>query len=150
MLQLRPVLAALLIASALSLGVGGYFLYEYNLVPMILVDTTIIAVVILLVLSYFVARGNMLSINISTILGVIAPIMSAATPAHVGVLEQIGTGGLISFLGVLQLLGFYIFPISFVILRLVFWQRIKLEMNETKNNRQKLVNSSSTSPVKAP
>ena len=92
---------------------------------MILVDTTIVAVIILYIMSYFVAKGNMISVNISTALGVIAPIMSASTPAHVGVLEQITTGGLISFLGVLQLLGFYIFPITFVILRIVFGSKLK-------------------------
>ena len=123
-MQLKSILSLLLLASAVSLTVGGYLLYANSLVPMILVVTTIIAVIILYIMSYFVARGNMIAINVSTVLGVIAPIMSASTPAHIGVLEQIATGGLISFLGLLQLFGFYIFPIVFVILRIVFRSKL--------------------------
>ncbi len=127
-LQLTKVLSTLLIASAVSLGVGGVFLYAYALVPIVLVETTIAAVVILCILSYPVSRGNMIAINISTVLGVVAPIISLSTPAHVGVLEQIGTGGLISFLGILQLLGFYTFPIIFVLIRIVYNGKLKIQV----------------------
>jgi hypothetical protein len=123
-LQLSGLLAFLLIASSVSLTLGGTLLYYYQLVPNVLVATTLVAVIILLILSKFVAKGNVNAINIATILGVAAPIMSYFTPAHVGVLEQIGTGGIISLLGILQLLGFYLFPIVYVILRVVFYQRI--------------------------
>lgn len=123
-MKLVSILSVLLLLSAISLSIGGYFLYKKSLVPIILVETTLVAVVILFILSYFVAKGNVISINISTVLGVIAPIMSASTPAHVSVLEQMSRGGLIAFLGLLQLLGFYIFPITFVILRIVFRSKI--------------------------
>ncbi len=136
--QLLKVLSGLLIASALSLGVGGIFLYAYALVPSILVETTVVAVIVLLLISYPVSKGNMLAINISTILGIIAPIISLATPAHVGVLEQIGRGGLIAFLGVLQLLGFYIFPFAFVLLRLVYHGKL---VNPVQSSSKALVNS---------
>jgi hypothetical protein len=124
MMQLKLILSLLLLASAVSLTIGGLFLYVDSLVPMILVETTIVAVIILYVLAYLVARGNTVSINISTILGVVAPVLSAVTPAHLSVLEQISHGGLIAFLGVLQLLGFYIFPILFVVLRIVFRSKL--------------------------
>jgi hypothetical protein len=123
-----------LIASALSLGVGGIFLYAYSLVPDVLVETTLVAVVVLLILSYFVSRHNILSINVSTVLGVVAPILSYSTPAHVGVLEQIGSGGLISFLGILQLLGFYIFPILYVILRIAYNRELKQIAGPSREN----------------
>jgi hypothetical protein len=137
-IQLPQILSSLLIASAISLGVGGIFLFVDNLVPTVLVETTFIAVVLLLILSNFVSKGNMLSINISTILGIVAPIMSYATPAHDGVLEQITTGGLISFLGILQLLGFYIFPITFVLLRIVYNGKLK---NQIIHSSKTLVKS---------
>jgi len=124
-MQLTRIFSALLLASALSLTFGGILLYVYALVPVILVETTLAAVIVLFILSYFVSRGNMVSINIATILGIIAPVMSYLTPAHVGVLEQIGSGGLISLLGILQLLGFYLFPILYVILRIVFNGKLK-------------------------
>ena len=114
-----------MLASAASLGVGGIFLYAYALVPAVLVETTLVAVIVILLLSYPVSRGNVLSINISTFLGIIAPLISIATPAHIGVLEQIGEGNLISFLGILQLLGFYVFPIAFVVLRVVYRGKLK-------------------------
>lgn len=110
--------------SAVSLSLGGYLLYVNAFVSLFLVETTLVAVVVLFVLSYFVARGNMYSINISTVLGVVAPIMSASTPAHVSVLRQLGSGGLISSLGALQLFGFYIFPITYVIIRFLFRTRL--------------------------
>ncbi len=123
-MRLVSILGVLLLLSAISLSIGGYLLYANSLVPMYLIETTLVAVVILFVLSYFVVNGNVISINVSTVLGVIAPIMSASTPAHIGVLEQITNGGLISLLGLLQLFGFYVFPIIFVILRLVFRSKV--------------------------
>jgi hypothetical protein len=128
-LKLPIILSALLLASAISLTFGGMLLYIYSLVPLVLVETTFAAVVVLFVLSYFVSKGNMVSINIATILGIIAPIMSYFTPAHVGVLEQIGTGGLITLLGILQLLGFYLFPILYVILRVAFKGKLRQPAN---------------------
>ncbi|HXQ91982.1 MAG TPA: hypothetical protein VN739_03185 [Nitrososphaerales archaeon] len=122
---LPKTLSALLLASATSLTFGGILLYIYALVPLVLVETTLAAVIVLFILSYFVSKGNIVSINIATILGVVAPILSYFTPAHVGVLEQIGTGDLISLLGVLQILGFYLFPILYLILRIVFNGKLK-------------------------
>ena len=107
------------------------FLYFYSLVPIVLVETTIVAVVVLFVLSYPVSKGNILSINISTLLGIAAPIISISTPAHVGVLEQIGRGGLISFLGILQLLGFYTFPIIFVLLRIIYNRKLRIQASSS-------------------
>jgi len=134
-MKLLETLSLLLVASALSLGVGGIFLYAYSLVPDVLVETTIAAVVILLILSYFVSKGNLLTINISTILGVVAPIISSSTPAHVGVLQQIFSGGLISFLGMLQLLGFYLFPIAFVALRILMNSTLKKQITATSSSK---------------
>ena len=92
-MRIATLLSLLLIASAISLAIGGVFLYVYDLVPTFLVETTLVAVALLIVLSFFVLRGNKLSINISPILGVVAPVMSYLTPAHMGVLEQMSSGG---------------------------------------------------------
>ncbi len=124
-MQTRIVLSVLLLSSVVSLSIGGYLLYAYSLVPELLVETTFVAIVVLLVLSYFVARGVMIAINVGTVLGVIAPLITFSTPAHVGVIEQIMSGGLISLLGLLQILGFDVFPILYVILRIVYRSGIK-------------------------
>jgi hypothetical protein len=123
-LKITVVLACLLIASAISIGVGGAFLLDYNLVPQYLVELTAVATLVLLVLAIFVRRANFWAINISTALGVIAPLLSLSTPDHIGVLLSLGQGLLISLLGMLQILGFFVFPIAFVIIRLVFWKRV--------------------------
>jgi hypothetical protein len=128
-------LALLLIGSAFSLLIGAFFLAIYSLVPDYLVETTLVAVIALYILAYYVSRGKIVAINVSTILGIAAPIISAVIPTHLGVLENIGSGGLIGFLGVLQLLGFFAFPIVFVILRIVYRSRLQASpVRETKAN----------------
>ena len=118
-MNLFKVLFALLVGSALALSTGGVMLYWYRLVPSFLIELTAIAVIVLLILSYPVLRQNRIAIEISTALGVLAPLISLSTPAHVAVLLSFGYEPLLTVLASLQFLGFYIFPISFVILRIV-------------------------------
>lgn len=139
-MKIVKLLSTLLIGSALSLSVGGFLLYAYNQVPIFLIDLTLGAVIALYILAYFVSKGKMLAINISTILGVIAPILSASTPAHIGVLGDFGRSLLITADGLLQFLGFYAFPISFVVFRIAYHKRLirgkksasKVQMKESK------------------
>ena len=119
-MKIQLLLSYLLILSASSLTVGSFFLYVNALVPIILIYTTLVAVVVLFALSYFVAKRVAIAINIGTVLGIIAPIMSALTPQHVSVLSQLLGGGILALLGLLQILGFYLFPIIYVVLRIVF------------------------------
>ena len=119
-MKIQLLLSYLLILSASSLTVGSFFLYVNALVPIILIYTTLVAVVVLFALSYFVAKRVVIAINFGTVLGIIAPIMSALTPQHVSVLSQLLGGGIIALLGLLQILGFYLFPIIYVVLRIVF------------------------------
>jgi hypothetical protein len=123
-LRIADVLTGLLIASAISLAIGGALLYGYRLVPNYLVELTGVAVLTLLVLSFFVHKPNMTAVNIGTVLGVIAPAFSLSTPAHVQVLQSFGSSVLISLLGLLQFLGFFLFPIAYVVLRLVYRNNI--------------------------
>ena len=111
--------------SAISLSAGGILLYAKGLVPVYLTEITVVAVVVLLILGYLVFKGNMLAVNISTILGVIAPIFSASTPAHLGVLADLGHDLLLTVLGLLQFFGFYVFPIAFVILRIGLRKKLR-------------------------
>ena len=119
------ILSLLLVASALSLSVGGYLLYVHALVPPVLVQTTLVAIIVLFILAHFVYRGKMLAINLSTILGIVALFIPFSTPAHIGVIEEIGNGGLISLLGVLQILGFIVFPAIYIIVRVAYRGRIR-------------------------
>ncbi|MDG6996093.1 MAG: hypothetical protein JRN52_09220 [Nitrososphaerota archaeon] len=119
------ILSLLLVASAVSLSVGGYLLYVYSLVPPVLVETTLVAIIVLFILAHFVYRGRMLAINLSTILGIVALFIPFSTPAHIGVIEEIGSGGLIGLLGVLQILGFVVFPLIYIIIRVAYRGRIR-------------------------
>lgn len=126
-MKITNLLACLLLASAISLGFGGVLLYRYNLVPDYLIELTVVAIGILVILAVYVRRRNMIAINIATILGVIAPAFSLSTPAHVVVLLSFGQGFLTTILGGLQFLGFFIFPIAYVVLRLVYHNGISIE-----------------------
>lgn len=129
-MRITNVLTGLLIASAISLGIGGTLLYGYSLVPNYLVELTGVVVVILFVLSFFVYKANTMVINVGTVLGVIAPAFSISTPAHVEVLESFGSSALISLLGLLQFLGFFLFPITYVVLRLAYRNNIASEQKQ--------------------
>jgi hypothetical protein len=119
------VLSGLLAASGVSLAMGDALLFFFNLVPFYLIALTAAAAVILFVLSLFVDRGNTIALNISTILGVIAPIFSLSTPAHDAVLLAFGSSPLITSLAALQFFGFFIFPVAFVLLRILYWKRLR-------------------------
>ncbi len=123
-MKIQLLLSYLLILSASTLTVGSFFLYVNALVPIVLIYTTLVAVVVLFTLSYFVAKRVVMAINIGTVLGIVAPVMSALTPQHVSVLSQLLVGGIIVLLGLLQILGFYLFPILYVVLRIVFRKSI--------------------------
>jgi hypothetical protein len=123
----RYLLTVLLLGLSASLSIEAYLLYVYSRVPIIFVETTVIAEVVLCMLAYFVAKGVMPIVNIATILGIISPLLSFATPAHNNVLTQLSEGGLITALGLLQILGFYASPIAFVVLRIALREKLRNE-----------------------
>lgn len=123
-MNIFKLLSAFLLGSAISLSVGGLLLYAYNQVPMFLINLTAGAVVVLFILAYFVSKGKTLAIDVSTVLGVFAPILSLSTPAHLAILESFGSSILVSADGLFQFLGFYAFPLAFVILRIGFRSKI--------------------------
>jgi hypothetical protein len=139
--KLSNILSALLWSSIISLSVGGFLLYWYNLVPPSLLELTGVAVVILIPLAINVYKKNLLAINISTVLGFVAPTISLSTPAHLAVLKAFGQDPLLSVLGLLQFLGFYIFPIAFIILRFVYWKRISIETKTPYDKRREHLGS---------
>jgi hypothetical protein len=126
------VLGALLLGSAVTLGIGGVLLFDYDLVPYYLVELTTAVVVALVPLSYYVIHANKLAINISTVLGIIAPISSIMNHSHLDILLAFGQGLLTSVLGLLQFFGFYLFPIVFVVLRIVYRKRLSFILKKRK------------------
>jgi hypothetical protein len=129
-------LSGLLLGSALSLSLGGIILFEEKLVAPILIELTAVAVAIILPLSFFVYKRKIVAINVSTALGILAPIISLSTPAHIAVLQSFGNSILFSILGVLQFLGFYLFPLSFVIIRIFKLKKIAEESTHREKGLQ--------------
>ena len=133
-MKITNVLSGLLLGSALCLSAGDILLYSKNLVPPFLVELTAAAVAIIIPLSFFVYKKNLVAINLSTALGIIAPFTSLSTPAHIAVLLSFGQNLLLSVLGLLQFLGFYLFPISFVIMRMLYRREISYEAKAKNQN----------------
>jgi hypothetical protein len=134
-MKISSVLGLLLVGSAITLSAGAIILMLENLVPEILVELTAVAVAVILPLSFLVGRRrNIVAINISTGLGIVAPLVSLATPAHLAVLASFGQNTVLSILGGLQFLGFYLFPLAFVIIRLAFRNKIAAESSSQTQN----------------
>ncbi len=85
--------------------------------PLSLSAVTVLTVCVLVTLSWFVQRGSSVALNLSTVLGVLSVIVSFLIPAHAAALDQFGSSPLLTILDALQLLGFYAFPIAFVLVR---------------------------------
>jgi|GEM_PF-994179 hypothetical protein len=126
-MKLQTVLASLLVGSGLSLSTGGYLLFKYSLVPMGLVYSTIVVVTVLFCLAAYVSRGAVKAINFATVLGVASIVFSLSSQAHRTALTRIGDGWLLTSLDLLQLAGFYVFPAAFVLLRIVYRNRLRRE-----------------------
>ncbi|WP_252896784.1 hypothetical protein [Metallosphaera hakonensis] len=100
--------------SAVSLALGGALLL--NLVPSFLTVSTYMVTLVLISLAYLIERGVTWAINVGVILGILAILASTLSGAHIVALEEFGTNPRITSLDVLMLLGFYVFPGSYVIL----------------------------------
>ncbi|MEM0169287.1 MAG: hypothetical protein QXR57_03830 [Metallosphaera sp.] len=110
------IYTALLIASSVCLSLGGYFLL--GVVPPVLSLTTYVVVVVLLTLSYLAWRGNQTAINTGLVLAVLAIISSTSSQAHLTALSEIDDNLRITLLDVLMILGFYLFPGIYIVVRL--------------------------------
>ncbi|MEM3655745.1 MAG: hypothetical protein QXP58_04415 [Thermoprotei archaeon] len=139
-MKIQNILAGLLFGSALSLSMGGLLLYVYRLAtPAILSGGWVIAI-LLVCLGVYVLRLNVLAINISTILGILSIVVSPLIPAHREVLPGFGSTPIITLLDTLQILGFYVFPAIFIVLRFVKLKtnrpnKTKAPVNHTVNKR---------------
>lgn len=110
-------LAGLLLGSAVSLLLGGLLLYAYSLAPLVIVSGGWLIAALLVGLSVYVHRSNRLAINVSTLLGIISIVTAPLIPAHMGALLGFGSTLKITLLDTLQILGFYVFPAAFIVLR---------------------------------
>ncbi|WP_246252961.1 hypothetical protein [Acidianus brierleyi] len=103
-----------LLGSSISLFIGGIMLI--GKVPLILTISTLIIVIFLIYLAYSInSKKKKALINLGLVLGILSIIISATSPAHFNALKQFGNGYYITILDILMILGFYGFPLAYII-----------------------------------
>jgi hypothetical protein len=85
-------------------------------VPLGLTISTYVVILVLLVLTYLVERGNRIAEGIGALMGVLAIVSSSLSQAHLSALLQFGSDLHLSLLDVLMVLGFYVFPATYLVL----------------------------------
>ncbi len=113
-MSLRVRMAGYMTASIVFVSSGGFLLWYYGLVPVALTYATFAAVLAVAIDAIFVLRGSRLALNFGLILSLAAIISSAASPAHLSAMLRILDGGIITVLDVLEILGFYLFPLLYL------------------------------------
>ncbi|AHC51536.1 hypothetical protein SUSAZ_05970 [Sulfolobus acidocaldarius SUSAZ] len=102
-----------LIGSGLSLLIGGYLLYK--IVPVFLSIATFTLVVVLFIMSYLV-RVSRFAINVGFVIAILGILVSSFSPAHDRALIQLFDGSMyLVSVDILMILGFYLFPILYII-----------------------------------
>lgn len=114
MVELKNQLTAYMLLSSFFVAIGSYLLRVYSLVPVTLTYATIGSVILVLITSIFVHKGSRMAMNFGVILSVAAIISSLSSPAHLRAMTEILNGTIISVLDVLEILGFYLFPILYI------------------------------------
>lgn len=110
-------LAIFMWLSSIFVTAGAVLLRYYDLVPVSLTYLTSGAVVIVMITSIPVHRRNRFAINFGVILSAAAIISSASSLSHIEAMLRILDGGLITVLDILEILGFYLFPLLYLVFR---------------------------------
>lgn len=118
MVEFKNKLGIYMVLSSIFVAWGAYLLRKNSLVPLELTLATSLAVFIVLLTAFFVFSGSRLAINLGIVLSVAAIASSLSSPAHLHAMSQIFNGGIISLLDVLEILGFYLFPILYIYTRI--------------------------------
>lgn len=121
-----------LVGSAASLAAGGALLYANSLVPPQLALGGLAASALLLVLAACVWRQSRAAVEASTVLAAISIVSSPFIAAHRKAMLGFGSNSLLDVLDVLQILGFYVFPATFLALRLSGLRRRRAEGQNTQ------------------
>ncbi len=111
-------LATIVILDAADISVGGFILRYVSLVPLTLTVLTYLAVVILLIDSYFIIKMNRIAVNAGILLAIIAMAIST-NPAHIHALEEFGSTLPLTGADITMLIGFYLLPALYIIYWLI-------------------------------
>ena len=106
--------SSLLFIDAIVTLVGGYILRINNLVPLSLTIATYASVVIIVIVAFFVLKGNSKARITGFILGFVA-IAISTNPAHMSALARFGNTVSLSEADITMILAFYILPVIYII-----------------------------------
>ncbi len=111
---LRRTMTFYMAGSIVFVSAGGYLLHSNSLVPAMLTYATFGAVAAVAVDAVFVATGSRIALNVGVILSLAAVVSSLSSPAHLAAMLKIFDGGLITALDILEIIGFYVFPLLYI------------------------------------
>lgn len=109
----------MMVLSALFLILGAVLLRLYSLVPFYLTAMTAAAVVVIFIVAHYVNKGHTLAVNLGTALAVLSILISALSPTHNTAILDFFNSPLLAVLDILQIFGFYVFPLVFLAIRIV-------------------------------
>ncbi|MBB5253883.1 hypothetical protein [Sulfurisphaera ohwakuensis] len=112
-----------MIGSAIALSLGGILLI--NKVPFIISLGTLIAVLLFLTSSLLIYKEHKSGYYLGLVLSILSILASATSTTHDRALLAFGSSLYISILDILMLLGFYFFPVLYIIL---FAKKLKRSM----------------------
>ncbi|QIW25102.1 hypothetical protein EWF20_13795 [Sulfolobus sp. S-194] len=112
-----------MIGSAIVLSIGGILLI--NKVPLIISLGTLIAVLLFLISFLLIYKEYKAGYYLGLVLSILAILSSVTSTTHDKALLAFGSSLYISILDILMLLGFYLFPVLYIIL---FAKKLKRSM----------------------
>ncbi|MBW9141896.1 MAG: hypothetical protein K1T65_09500 [Candidatus Aramenus sp.] len=103
-----------LLGSSMALALGGVLLF--GKVPLLLTAGTLVVVVVLFLLAIAIEKSkDKRLIRAGVILALLSIITSSISSAHREALAQFGKNAYLTELDVLMILGFYVFPLAYIV-----------------------------------
>nr|MCL7343648.1 hypothetical protein [Candidatus Aramenus sulfurataquae] len=103
-----------LLGSSIALALGGVLLF--GKVPLLLTAGTLVVVVVLFLLAIAIEKSkDKRLIKAGVILALLSIITSSISSAHQEALAQFGKNAYLTELDVLMILGFYVFPLAYIV-----------------------------------
>jgi hypothetical protein len=116
-MPVNKILSYLLYASGVVILIGSAVLRYANLVPAFLTYSTIAAAIVVFATAFFVHRGNNYAEFLGVVLGIVSFIVTS-NPEHFAALLQFGNSAIISEADVTMVVGFYLIPLTYIVLYL--------------------------------
>ena len=119
------ILSELLLSSNLFLALGALILRLENLVPSLLTISTIAVILLIFVVAHFVWKKSFTWATIGVILAAVSIVFNTLQPQHLDAIAHPFVSLSFTVLVASDILGFYILPISYLIVYLLRFKSLK-------------------------